>query len=258
MTSLLLFAFLGIHTSQVSPSEGSAVSAIAVVRMARGEVRVVSKFHPEDTLLPARVGILMAVGDRVTTNNGWGEVLVGAHLRMRLSAQTDIVLHDERNIEIVRGRLWIEIGTKSPRIGVRVGLAEVGVQPKTSVVFESTPAASVTVFRGQVDLPTGVKMSAGYTSPVDGHIPPRIGGRELQALVRRETRAGLGDLAGWKAFLLTAVAATEPGDSVPLPIEEVVRTRGMPSATGAPDLVLEEALRPPLFLLEETIRSASP
>lgn len=228
--SVVVVGWLFLAVAAVGPSPSG------VVRVARGsvqdcEARVgVSAGH----LLPGGSACL-EVGPR-----GWAELLVGMHLRVRVSAQTRLRI-EEGGLRVERGRVWLQYGAASESVPVRLRDREFRIRAQSSAVFEAAREV-VSVFAGEVEVGSG-RMGRNQ-SFAGGQIV--AGGSRIRALVRNETRAGLGDLEGWRAYLLAAVAEVElrtTREQAPRPSSEIDDEMG-PS-------FFEAAVRPPPFFPEE-------
>ncbi len=224
MVSLLLLALS-------LPEAPEAPSAVGVLRIARGEVR-----GPKG---PIRSGALVRPGDRITVQAGWAELMLGPDARLRVSAETEIAFSEggEPAWALDRGRVWVELAG-SATVSVRLGELPARLAPGTAAVLEP---GLVAVFAGAIHM-EGVRIQAGQANTPSG---PRAGGGELHALVRREAKAAVGDLEGWRAVLLRLVKETKVGDRPPPRFDEVVEPGAL---RGEPfQLLLEEALRPAPF-----------
>ncbi|MBX2811033.1 MAG: hypothetical protein KTR25_04465 [Myxococcales bacterium] len=222
---------------------------VGVIRVSRGEV---SWFEASQASVPPSSGALLCETNGVAVGVGWAELLVGKHGRIRLSSQTELQVSGIDRIRLLRGRVWLETGLRAPVYSVLMKDYSMMIHPGSSVVIEHAHGGIITVVRGEVQLSSEhPRIKAGQTGLVDGSEPVKRGGYELYALVRRETRAGLGDIAGWKAFLLNGINDLDIGTRPHLTNESLVEAHSIPPAGEGADRMVEEALRPPPIRLQE-------
>lgn len=232
-------------------SANTCADPIGVVRVSRGETQV-HYAHGTSGPTAGLSGVLLCRGTRVSVGVGWAELLVGLHSRIRLSAETRLFLSEEDQLEVLKGRVWVQTGAKGPEIEFQVSQARLMVMPGTSSIIESARNGIATVLKGQVKAGHQQVIAAKQTGFLNGIESPRVGGEEIQALVRREARAGLGDLAGWKAFLLKSIQEMDLAQYSSSPVNNEVRARSVPIGASITDNVAEEALRPSPFSDENT------
>lgn len=209
-----------------------APEAIGAVRIARGEVR---------SCEGAELETLLRQGDCVEVRDGWSELMIGAHVRIRLSAATRVRFEPGR-IAVERGRAWIEVGGEAA-VDLVVGQVRARIAPRSAAIAD-VAGGTLAVRSGRADI-DGEGAEEGYIAVFrDGRTSIQLGGAETAALVRKEARSGLGDLAGWRAFLLSA--AREAPIRRPPFVGEIGPPRALTGRNGAGALY-EEALRPPPF-----------
>lgn len=244
MTDVLLLLTLTLCSDGPARiATSSSAAPVGVVRVARGDVKTTSR---------AGAPALLRSGDRVSVGSGWAELLIGDHLRVRLSAKTELRDLDAGQLTLEEGRAWLELGGAAPSsILVRVGGTETRLEPGSSSVFERAENDIVSVSKGQVVLPGGASVGPGYAAVVAQGGRPLVGGSEVKALVRREARSGLGDLAGWRALVLARALEATAAKERPLGVENQVYTGTLRTASGSQGALLEEAQRPSPFAQEE-------
>lgn len=262
------------------PEAASERPLVGVLRVARGEVSVEparlrgakGALETEEAEVPEpagraertedaaleRVGQLLGAGEVVQVEDGWSELLLGAHIRARLSSQTSLVLDGPRALRLTRGRVWLEVGhaLRDP-LRVELGEGAIEIEPGASVVLERSGGGFAYVERGRARLPWGPVVPPGHVGMAKDGTAPRVGGGEVFALVRREARAGLGDLAGWRAFLLERAAGVRLGERPVRGVEALVEGRILQHASSG-ERLYEEAVRPPPFFPEERTSAPGP
>jgi hypothetical protein len=221
-------------------------SPVGVVRVARGAVEV-----RRPAAQPARTGLEVHAGDRVVVGaSGWTELLLGPSLRARLSARSRLDLRGPASLALRGGRAWLAQAAASATVTVSVDGRAVRVGPRSSVVLEATPPGRVAVVRGAAVVGPA-RVRAGQAARLEPDLRVLDGSAEALTVVRREARAALGDLEGWRALVLERVRATRARGAPLASTRAQLRARGLEGRAGAARLLVEEALRPPPFFAEE-------
>lgn len=221
----------------------SASEPVGVLRATRGPVTVDG--------LPAPSGTLLARGQTLALGTGWGELLLGAHLRVRLSAGARVEVKGRHRVRLVRGRAWVELGARTST-SARFVMREraVVIAPGTVAVLDASSSAVATVVGSCVLDGRIIRAGSSWSDARPERVEPGDGG--LYLLVRREARARLGDLAGWRALVLAGARGAGPPDRWLDPEDPGARL-GEPASV---DLLLEESVRPPAFSDGATSRPA--
>ena len=122
----------------LTSTASEAPAPVGVVRVSRGIARVDG--------YPPRLAELLAPGVELETEEGWLEAALGEGLRVRMSSASSLRWSSPSQLELDRGRVWLELGPRALRVTMSGHTVEVG--PASSVVFDSGAEGWVAVASG--------------------------------------------------------------------------------------------------------------
>lgn len=227
--------------SAASASVPTSSSAVGILRLARGPVL--------SNGASVGSGHLIRADEELRVGSGWAELLIGHHLRARISAGARVRVATRTQLELQGGRAWLELGAQAAPLTIRLQHQALELAPGSVAVIDGS-AKLVAVAAGRVRV-DGLVVEAGWSWSQASPDRREPGDGGLLVLVRREARHAAGDLAGWRALVLAAAAVAEAEEAPPS--TELGARIGEPSSL---DLLLEEALRPAPFSSDETSPSA--
>lgn len=191
MTAALWMFLLSLGAESRPPAE-----PIGVLRYATGLVHLRSD-HAQ----------LIYPSAELTTKEGWAELLLGAHVRLRTSGFSQVRLNASDRTEVIQGRVWCVFGAAQAPFFIQLGNQQVLVSPQSELVIEASEGGLVSVLRGSVQV-AKVKALKGEVLFVAQH-KVRSSGLEVFELVRREASIALKNPSGWRQFVLRQVEKTQ-------------------------------------------------
>lgn len=245
-SSLLLLSLLA-----AAPS-----SSLGIVRSPRGEVSIV---ETDGNLSPATVGRFVFEDQAIEVEEGaWVELLLPGDGRLRLGSGTRVRLARTPKGALVvllqSGRLWAQKSLATdPAIEIHAPGFSVEVSPASSIVVEHSTlsGASCVVRAGEarVSADEGPRfvVRAGQIARRARPGETRIGGETIGELVSKEARAGLGDLVGLTAFIVSRTLGAKVADVDMRGVESLFQGDAQLMGGRHPSVIVERAVRPPPF-----------